>query len=210
MKICIVDDHALITDAIQRRLSEISEISEIALFNDPVFFSKSISINSHPDILIIDLIMPSLGGYELIEQCKSLLKDEIKIIVLSCINNAPTVRHTLRLGVHGYLAKDSTMEELTAAVYEVMEGGKYISKSVQKSLMNSIVTEEQIVFYLTPREKDVLQLLCSGHAVKEICYELKLSINTVHSYRKNIFRKFKVTRTVDLVAFAMLHGLYNP
>lgn len=210
MKVSIVDDHTLITEAISATLRNLPEISKITLYNDPLLFLKDISVNHYPDILITDLVMPSMSGLEMIEQCRKILGDKIRIIVLSSLNNAPTVRHTLRMGIKGYLSKDVTMEELTEAVLSIINGEQYIGRSIQKSFMSSIIAEEQVVFYLTPREKEVLELLCSGKTVKEIGYNMKLSVNTVHSYHKNILRKFKLTRTVDLVAFAIQHGLYNP
>ncbi|WP_257668789.1 response regulator [Parapedobacter tibetensis] len=210
MKVSILDDHTLIVESIRGVLNKMPGISEITLYTNPLLFLKEISVNYHPDLLITDLIMPSMGGLDLIEHCKTLLKDKIKIVVLSSINNAPTVRQALRMGVNGYLAKDATMEELAEAVREIMQGKQYIGKSIQKNFLNSIITEEQVVLHLTPREKEVLELLCSSKTVKEIAHELKLSANTVHSYHKNILRKFKLNRTVDLVSFAIQHGLHNP
>jgi two-component system invasion response regulator UvrY len=91
----------------------------------------------------------------------------------------------------------------------VITGGQFISPALEKSLIKSIFTEDQHVFHLSPREKEVLSLVCSGRTIKEMAYDMALSAHTVQTYQKKIMKKFKVNRTADLIVFAIQNGLYH-
>ena len=100
---------------------------------------------------------------------------------------------------------------LTAVMREQVNAGKqYIGKGIRDTLINSVFTDEQVVLHLSPREKEVLQKVCSGRTIKEIAYDLKLSAHTVQYYHRSVMEKLKVKRTTDLIVYAMQHGLYIP
>lgn len=210
----IIDDHKMIAEAIKNSLLSKNVSSEIYTFNSAQQFFDEIKSKKIPQLIITDLLMPGNNGIELIKDYQNFYKnnqvDDYKIIVLSTISDAQTVKMALRYGADAYLSKESTIEELIDAVEECKEGKKYISSKLQNSIINNFIADEQIVYHLSPREKDVLQLICSGKTIKEAAFEMNLSAHTVKSYYKNIMKKFNVHRTSDLIVFAMKNGLYYP
>ncbi len=212
MVIAIVDDHRLLTEALSNCLKNNAEqVEDVMIFNNPQSFIDLLAGGTHIDILFVDLLMPQMQGTEVISKCRQARHGipNLKIIVMTSVTNPQMVRHVLSIGANGYLTKDTSLEELRLALAEVYEGNQYIAKTIEKKLLRSFITEEQINFYLTPRETQVLANLCKAKTVKEIAYEMQLSLHTVLSYQKNIMRKFNMNRTVDLVAFAIEHGIYS-
>ncbi|PSK88135.1 response regulator transcription factor [Taibaiella chishuiensis] len=212
MVIAIVDDHRLLTEALSNCLrNNTTLVQEVMVYNSPKSFLDLLTKGLQIDILVADLIMPEIPGIELITRCLQMNagSPDFKIIVMTSVTNPQMVRHVLSIGAKGFLTKDISLEELQLALVEVYQGNQYIAKSVEKKLLRSFITEEQINFYLTPRETQVLAHLCKAKTVKEIAYEMQLSLHTVLSYQKNIMRKFKMNRTIDLVAFAIEHGIYS-
>jgi len=209
MVIALVDDHPLLAEALKSILLLQPNVGQVKIYNSAAVFlaEKAVSL---PDIVITDLMMPETNGLKLVETCRSLYKDKIKLIVLSSITDVQTIKQVIRAGANGFLSKGSNMEELMEAIYTVNEGKQYIAKNLREVMLNTMFTEEQVIYHLSPREKDVLQKVCSGLTIKEIAYDLKLSTHTVQYYHRCILTKFKVKRTSDLIVFAMQNGLYLP
>ncbi|RFM26380.1 response regulator [Deminuibacter soli] len=212
MKIALIDDHRMLTDSVRNVLSLDPAIEEVRTFISAAVYVKNKDSFWNPDIIITDLLMPGITGIELIEAVnRGAGKAPLpKFIVLSSITDVQTIKQAIRAGAIGYLSKDTSIEELTEAIHAVHSGEQYIAAKLKNSLISNVFTEEQVVLHLSPREKDVLELMCSGNTVKEAAFKLNLSVHTVQSYHKNIMKKFKVNRTADLIVFAMQKGLYNP
>lgn len=138
------------------------------------------------------------------------LNPGIKIIVLSSLIDPQTIKQAIRLGTNGYLPKNVSINELLEAIRTVNAGQQYIARDLTQTLINNIFVEEQVVHYLSPREREVLQEICNGLSVKEIAYKLGLSAHTVHAYHRSTMKKLKVTKTTDLIVYAMQNGLYIP
>ncbi|BAV07899.1 DNA-binding response regulator, LuxR family [Filimonas lacunae] len=196
----------MLTDLLQSILTSDASITEMRTFNKAEDFLHT---GWQPDIIVTDILMPGLSGMELLEIVKE-KNYTSKVLILSGITDVQTIKQAIRSGAAGYLSKNTSLEELTAAIAAIHNCEQYISNKLRNSLLNTVFTEEQVVFHLSPREKDVLELICSGHTVKEAAYKLNLSAHTVHSYHKSIMKKFKVNRTADLIVFAMQKGLYSP
>ncbi|OJW72666.1 response regulator transcription factor [Spirosoma sp. 48-14] len=209
MRIAIVDDHKLLTDAIALALKDMFDESQLLIFNNPYTFIDSISDEMFPDIVVTDLLMPQMSGLELISTIRTITKNVAKVIVLTSVSDAQTIRQALRNGASAYISKDASLIELPEAIHEVMNGQEFISPILQKNLIKSMFTEDKHIYYLSPREKEVLKKICTGMTVKEIAYEMNLSAHTVQTYQKKIMKKFKVNRTADLIVFALKNGLYT-
>jgi DNA-binding NarL/FixJ family response regulator len=134
----------------------------------------------------------------------------MKVIILSTVADVQTIKHTIRRGANSFLSKSTTFQEFKESILQVSAGKQYIGRSIRDNLINSVFTDEQVVLHLSPREKEVLQKVCSGRTIKEIAYELKLSAHTVQYYHRSVMDKLKVKRTTDLIVYAMQHGLYIP
>ena len=210
MQIILIDDHQLLTESVASLLRGKLPDPEIRTYKDGATFVTDKHIIA-PDLLITDLMMPGgVNGLNVLEFCKEHFGSKTKIIVMSSITDVQTIRNTIRNGANGFVSKASPVDELLEAVNTVMEGKQYISNNLKDSLLNTVFTEDQVVFHLSPREREVLQRVCSGLTIKEIAYELNLSAHTVQYYHRSVLSKLKVKRTSDLIVFAMQHGLYIP
>ena len=209
MKIAIIEDHKIIAEALQGSLKSHKYIKEVKIF----FSGEEILSRSSewkPNLIISDLLMPGLQGIDLIKAYRTKIDKNVKIIILSSVTSKETVKQVLKQNVNGYLSKTEWLDELMAAINVVIDGGHYISSSLKNILANDPIEESEIRYHLSPREKDVLRLVCSGRIIKEAAEDLNLSAHTVQSYHKNIMRKFNVKRTTDLVRLAIQYGFYDP
>lgn len=211
MKISIIDDHQIITESLKKLLLRNAAIREVDTYPDADVFLNAATASSLPDVIITDLLMPGTSGLELIEKIKAAYSEsKVKMIVLSSITDVQTIKQSLRTGADGFLSKNTSIDELMEAILTVREGKNYIGENLRKSLLDAVFTEEQIVYHLSPREKEVLHRVCSGFTIKEIAYDMNLSVHTVQYYHRNVMTKLKVKRTSDLIVFAMQSGLYIP
>lgn len=208
LTIALIDDHQLLIESLSNLLSKFEFIKEIKKFSNARSFIKE-EMDPEPDIIISDILMPDMSGIDLLNHFKKLNKKP-KIILLSSIKEVQTIRHAMRSGASGFLAKDTSADELADAILTVYNGNPYIGESLRSSVIRNTLTEERFVYNLSPREKEVLKLVCSGKTIKESAYDMGLSINTVQTYYKAIMKKFNVNRTADLIVFAIQNGLYNP
>ncbi len=205
MKVAIIEDHKIIAETLSNSLKKQAIIKEVRHFYSSTSF-LDINQKWQPHLIISDLLMPGITPTELVKAYKNKLGEEIKIIILSSVTNLNTVNQIIHQGANGYLSKEESLEELIKAIHKVINGEKYISESLREE--NQLTNED--CYHLSPREKDVLNLVCSGRIMKEIADDLGLSIHTVQSYHKNILRKFKVRRTTDLIVSAIREGFYHP
>lgn len=207
IKIALIDDHRLLTEAMRTILLTCEDVSEVTLFNNALQFSRTARASDY-DLLLLDLIMPEMSGMQLLEQIRGAGNHSTRIIVLSSIADVQTIKMAIRKGADAFLFKSVQVEELLLAVRTVCAGERYIAEELRKSLVSHLFVEDQIVFQLSPREKDILQFVCSGRTIKEIAHELGLSAHTVQYYHRNVMKKLNVKRTADLIVFAMRNGLY--
>jgi len=209
MKIALLDDHGLFAESIKNLVEHANSSHVVSIYNSAKDFLDS-TIKSIPDILISDILMKGMSGLELLAEVKKTFGENCKVILLSSITDIYTIKDAFKKGADAYVSKDAKKEELFEAIEKVSEGGQYINSSLKDRLFKHMFVEEEIIFHLTTREKEVLNRICKGSTPKEISADMKLSIHTVQQYIANIMQKFKVNRTTELVVFAIQKGLYNP
>lgn len=208
LNIALIDDHQILSQSLAGLLSKYEFINTIKTFSTAEEFLENLSAYQ-PDIVITDISMPGMNGIDLL----LLIRENnihAKVIILSSVTEIKTIRYALRHGAAGYLTKDASSEELADAILSVDGNEPYIGETLRKALLRNTLNEERYIFNLSPREKEVLQLVCSGKTIKETAYEMQLSVNTVQTYYKAILKKFNLNRTADLIVFAMQNGLYTP
>ncbi|GGB89041.1 response regulator [Dyadobacter sediminis] len=209
MKITLVDELPILTSALQNLFLQLPHVQYVDIFEDGKEFLAR-KKNHPPDILILDLLINGKTGIQLVEICRNTFPKEMKIIVLSTMTDFQTIKHALKKGANGYMSKCTSFEELQECIADVCDGKQYIGREIRDYLINNIFTEDQIVMHLSPREKEVLQKVCSGQTIKEIAQDLKLSVHTIHYYHRCVMDKMKVKRTADLIVFAIQNKLYIP
>jgi len=206
LKVALIDDHRLLTTSLSSLLSKYDFIESVTVHANPKSFLKE---ETAVDIIISDLMMPEMSGMDLLNTFRK-QKSNARVILLSSVTEVQTIRYALRNGAYGYLSKDSLIEEVADAILTVYNGDVYIGESLRNSLLRNSITEDRMVYTLSPREKEVLIMVCSGKTIKETAYDMGLSANTVQTYYKTIMKKFGLNRTADLIVFAIRNGLYNP
>ena len=191
MKIAIVDDHQIIIDGIEMLLGLEKNIAILKTYTDACDFLQDMREEKiNPDLLLMDLMMPKMNGFE----CAKVLKQEfpnLKIIILS-MNCDPKVVYELveKIKIEGYLSKNVNRQDLVKALQDVQLGYIHLSEEAEmalKQFQRKIIDYPQII--LTAREKQIVKLMIDGLTNKEISNALFISESTVETHRKNIYRK---------------------
>ena len=215
IKVHIADDHQLLIDGLEAVLSseENIEIVGSSLNGEHVL---NWFASNEADILILDINMPKVDGIAVLQ---SFLKNGIqqKVIVLSSYDDTKLIKEVLKIGASGFLAKKCAGKNIVEAINQVYSGKHYFSESVKDKLLASftnnylnideISKESSFFSSLTPRETDVLKLICKQLNSKEISTELHISINTVETHRKNLINKLKVKNVVGLAIYALKNNI---
>lgn len=211
IKVLIVDDHALVRLGIRRILDDIEDIQVVGEA-DSGEQALNMARDNSPDIVLLDVKMPGMGG---LEATKRLLRvnPQIKIIAVTAYHEDPFPSRLLQAGASGYLTKECGMDEMVQAIYKIHKGEKYIIPEVAQQLalksLSDTPGDASPLEQLSERELQVMIMITSGLKVQEIAEKLCLSTKTVNSYRYRLFDKFKIRNDVELTHVAMRHGLLD-
>ncbi len=169
-----------------------------------------LSVELHPDIVLMDVSMPITGGIEATRRMKEVAPD-IKVLILTVHEDKELLREAIRVGACGYINKRAAESELIDAIHAVQRGIIYVQPHLMRALVfpdsgsaEEVKTGE--VEELTPRELDVMRLIVQGYTNRQIADRLNLSIRTVESHRSNLMAKLNLRSRVELVRYAAEHG----
>ena len=215
MKLAIVDDHTLFRKGLQS-LIEMAVPEHVILFeaDNGEDLQKKINAENQPDIILMDINMPHIDGYESVTWLNENFP-LVNVLVVSMVENEESIVRMLRLGVKGYLCKDVEPAELGQALRTIMNKGFYYTDHITGMLVHSIRQESTMQKKLTPsysmndRELSFLQFSCSELTYQEIAEKMFLSPKTVDGYRNTLFERFGVKSRVGLVIFAIREGLVS-
>lgn len=207
IKILIADDHPVVRKGLKEIIEEIPDMAvrgEASNGQEAVEKAQK----SDFDIVVLDISMPGINGLDILKQLKS-EKPELSILVLSMYPEEQYAVRVLRAGASGYLTKESTPEELIAAIRKASKGGKYISSSLAEKLAFDLETDAERPLHetLSDREYQVMRMIASGKTGKEIGEELFLSVKTISTYRARILEKMEMKSNAELTHYALKHGL---
>jgi DNA-binding NarL/FixJ family response regulator len=207
VRILLADDHTLVAEAIKRLLEP--EYHVVGVVADGRALLREASVLK-PDIVIVDLNMPMLNGIDASKQLK-VVSPAMKIIVLTMNEDAEIAAETMRTWASGYLLKKSAGSELVKAVQEVLRGGKYVTPALTQQLVELSAREPRAETgrELTPRQREVLQLLAEGHTMKEAAAILNVATRTVAFHKYRIMQDFGLANNSDLLRFAIKQRVVN-
>jgi len=169
----------------------------------------------HPDVVLLDISMPLLNGIDAARQIKKLVPDT-KIVFLSMHTDGAYVKEAFRAGGSGYLLKRSAAEELVFAIEEVLRGQFYVTPGVARDMVGALIAGDEgssrqpprlKAPHLTPRQREVLQLVAEGKSIKEIATILDISIKTVEFHKSRIMEELDLHTTAELTKYAVAHGI---
>jgi DNA-binding NarL/FixJ family response regulator len=211
IRVIVADDHHLVRQGIRALLERADDIEVVGEAADG---QEAIELVQHlnPDVLVVDIAMPRLDGTQATERVRA-LGVATQVVILSMHSDETLVRQTLRSGARGYLLKQSVTEELLLAVRAAVRGEIYLSPAISVSLLDEFLaveadSEERRLFdLLTPREREVLQLIAEGHTNTAIARMMNVTVKTVEKHRTSLMSKLNVHDVAGLVRMAIKQGL---
>ena len=203
LRILIVDDHTIVRDGLRQLLAQqlgTSHFGEAATARDAVALAEK----SDWDIVLLDISLPGQSGLDILKQLRN-LRPNAKILILTMHPESQYARRVLKAGAAGYMTKETAASEVLAAVNKVLAGGKYISGGLAERLACDLESPAEKAPHelLSDREYQVMRMLAMGKTIKEISFDLSLSIKTVSTYRTRILDKLNFKNTADVVRYAL-------
>ncbi len=208
IKIAIADDHEIVRSGLMMLIQQQENMEVEAQASSYEELINLLEKEAY-DLLILDLNLGDKNGLESIENVSNLFPD-LPILVLSTYPEDPYAVQTFKAGASGYLNKKVISAELSTAIQKITSGKKYISESLAENLAYGFSlekTSKNPVELLSKREFEILSLIASGYAYKEIAQKLDLSPKTVSTYRSRILEKLNLTNTTQLLRFAYEHQI---
>jgi DNA-binding NarL/FixJ family response regulator len=209
-RIVIADDHAIIRDGVRALLSAADDMDVVGEASDGQQ-AVDLAIAREPDVILMDIAMPGLGGLEATLEIRKRVP-RAKIIVLTQYGDPEYVRRFLKAGVSGYVLKKAAGADLVSAIRAVARGGLVLDPEVARDAFQDSGTPAQADVpdpyeTLTDREKQVLKLVAEGHSNKEVAELLNISVKTAMSHREHVMLKLRVHNRTELVRFAIRAGV---
>ena len=204
MKVLVVDDHAVVRDGLRRLLATLLdvEIFEAASGREAL----SIVQRQQPDLVLLDLHLPGIGGIELLRRLIG-TSPNLRILVFSMHAEKMYAARALQAGARGYVSKNASPEELQVALRRVLDGGRYVEREIAQELAVHGPVDADPWNQLTERDLEILRLLSEGRSLAQIGAAIGLSYKTVANICTQIKAKLGVTRTADLVRLSIEMGV---
>jgi DNA-binding NarL/FixJ family response regulator len=212
LRVVLAGDHVLVRAGVRKLLESMPDLEVVGEADDGLALLALVE-QLQPDLVLLDIAMPKLNG---LEAMGHLLKawPETRVLILSMHQNEEYVRQALRDGASGYLLKDAAPMELDLAITAIRRGETYLSPAVTKGVLTDYVqrlrSDEPPGDQLTPRQREVLQLVAEGLSTKEIARSLDLSIKTVETHRSQLMKQLDIHDVAGLVRYALRTGLISP
>lgn len=212
ISIVVADDHGIVREGLRRLLEAEPDLEVSGEAEDGRQVLEEVA-RARPDIVVLDITMPGMGGLETLERLRS-EHPETRVILLSVHNDPPFIQSAIGLRTDGYVLKNGRASEIVTAIREVMKGGSYFSPAVAREIVEQVRAprgESPDPFeVLSAREREVLQRIADGLSAKEVATELSISTKTVEAHRTSLMRKLGVRKATELVRYALRHGLIEP
>lgn len=210
IRVYLVDDHPIVRKGLRALLEE---QTDIVVVGEAGSGQQAISaaLAARPDVVVMDISMPDINGIEATRQ----LSARTRLVILSVHSSREYVGQALRAGAVGYVVKDAVLTDLVAAVRAAASGQGFLSPAISGLLIEEYVRYSELasapdpLAALTPRERQVLQLMAQGRTTREIAALLTLSPKTVEVHRSNAMKKLDLHSVADVVRFAQRHGLLD-
>jgi NarL family two-component system response regulator LiaR len=211
IRVVIADDHHLVRQGIRALLEKSGEVQVIGEAEDGQQ-AVELAQELQPEVVIMDIAMPRLDGAQATERVLA-LDTPTEVVILSMHADHYLAEQLLRAGAKGYLLKASITEELLLAIRSASQGKTYLSPAISQSVLTALMNPDEGEAtghpsdLLTPREREVLQLIAEGHTNNAIASELTISVKTVEKHRSNLMSKLEVHDLASLIRVAIKYNL---
>jgi two-component system response regulator NreC len=206
VRILLADDHTILRDGIRALLEDEPDITVIGEAEDGRTAVK-LACQLKPDVVLMDIAMPLLNGLEATRQIKHDCP-QVKVLILTMHENEEYIRQVLASGAMGYILKDAAARELLDAIHAVQQGEAVLSPAITRLVIENYLRwgdlqKDSDPNGLSPREREVLQLIAEGYSNKQIAEILCISIKTVQAHRMNLMSKLDLHDRADLIKYAI-------
>jgi len=212
ISVLIVDDHAMFREGIRALLSRYDDMAVVGEAADGKEALEKV-YQIHPDVVLMDIAMPGLGGLEATAEIKR-ISPQTHVLILTMHENREYIHPILKAGASGYLLKKAAGAELVTAIRAIQSGGAYLDPALTPAVIEQYLAKDGSTSTsyerLSEREKQVLKLVAEGRSNKEIAEMLCLSVKTVRGHRANLMEKLDIHNRSELVRYAIRHGLIQP
>jgi DNA-binding NarL/FixJ family response regulator len=217
MRVLLADDHNLVRAGIRGLVEQIPGVEIVAEASDGQQ-ALALILDRQPDVALVDVSMPGLNGLELAARVAR-EAPRTRVAILSMHGTPGHVAQALRAGVKGYVLKDAAAEELPLLLRAVMKGETYLSPAISKHVVDAyldrdgnpkVPVEGVPLDGLTPRQREILQLVAEGKSTKDVARLLNLSVKTVEAHRGQIMTRLEIHDLAGLVRYAIRTGLVSP
>lgn len=198
IKLIIADDHELFRIGLAELLKKHEDIKIVKSVANGVELMEVIKSKLEADIVLLDLTMPNMDGFEVLKELKN-LNSNIKPIVISMHSVGNYIAKCAKMGAFGYLLKNTDESELVFAIRSVYKGKKHFGTDISEKMIDFMSTQSVSENILSAKETKVLELISKGLTTKEIASQLFLSTRTIETHRTNILKKFEVKNTAELI-----------
>jgi DNA-binding NarL/FixJ family response regulator len=214
IRILVVDDHPLARFGIKNQLKDVEDLVIVGEAEDGEAAMQKVK-ELHPDVVILDLFIPVLSGFEVVKLVRKQFPD-VHVMILTAYEQEEYLHQALEFGAEGYLLKSAEKEELLAGVRAVSKGERTFSPRIKEFIIKGYMTNRDFnrsnqlpPTSLTTREKEILDLVSQGLTNQQIAEKLFISSRTIDSHRTNIMHKLGVHDVAHLVRYAIEHGLVD-
>lgn len=206
VRILLADDHTILRDGIRALLEDEPDMLVVGEAEDGRTAVK-LACQLHPDVVLMDIAMPLLNGLEATRQIKRECP-QVNVLILTMHENEEYIRQVLASGAMGYILKDAAARELLDAIHAVQRGEAVLSPAITRLVIENYLRwgdlqKENDPSGLSPREREVLQLIAEGYSNKQIAEILCISIKTVQTHRANLMSKLDLHDRADLIKYAI-------
>jgi DNA-binding NarL/FixJ family response regulator len=209
-RVLIADDHKIVVEGLKKMLQPDFDIAGTVEDGRELITAVE---KHHPDVIIADISMPMLNGIDAVRQIKKVHKT-IKVVFLTMQLDVAYAVSAFKAGASGYVLKHSAPDELVTAIHEVLKGRTYVTPLIAGKLLEAYEegghSQADTARSLTPRQREVLQLLTEGYSTKEIATILNISLKTVEYHKYRMMEDLGIKSSAELVRYAVKHGIETP
>jgi DNA-binding NarL/FixJ family response regulator len=211
-RVLVIEDQSAVCDLVAEMIQSHPRCVSVGTASDGLR-AVELALRLKPDILVLDVVMPGIGGLEVMRRLGNGLPTT-RVLIFSGKQEPHIVRALMQAGIHGFVNKNGPLNELRKALDALADGNTWFNEDFGRTVRQALATPthsgEGMLDHLTPREREIAVLIAQSHSSKEVAAQLDISIKTAENHRANLMRKLGVRDVAGLVRFVVRQGLVDP